>query len=393
MANLVTLASIGMAGSWLLGEPEEEDPIVGSRMDQDGNFLERNADTSGRMNMSAIARRTRIGMLIGNALRMAGIPINDDFTNSRGDDYWLYYRNITWLPEALLGGRIVKGDMKRFLDDLTPYLGDMAGMGILWQLLGIAKLGSIDAKKEPLNYMAEGWFELLSAPVNPSALTRYIGYLADPVSRRTKDNETIGFDMNPVTSIMHKVPGATKELPAAGDIVKASFAGFDAEEYRRTEMSRIQNNQNWTTERKQQELAKLEQRVRTRSVTPVATQKAASDLFQSFGLDPRQFDSNATSSRNVLADLSALKSMGVGPESVIVRDNVTKTGRIRKEIVYPDPATVAVRDPFWSAFKVIAGPNIRTIPSPARRRETSIEPPQPPMAKALTADDMFAKRN
>jgi site-specific DNA-cytosine methylase/DNA repair protein RadC len=370
LANMLTLAAIAYGGAALLSGDDEEDPIIGSRFDAEGKAKDRDQDTSSRMNLSALGRKTQLGRMVATALRMAGVNINDDLTNHRGDDYWMYYQNMTWMKEGLLMGRAVRGDMPGFLRDAGAYISDLTALGILSRMVGIAKVGSIDAKKSPVNLASEAFFEALSSPINPSALTEYINNMTDPVVRRTTSNKSLDFTMGPLESIMAKVPGLRKNLPVAGDPITPArlTLNFDRAGYMAREAKKIRANEKLTTAEKDAALANLSAQV----ATPVSSSGAPIDLREllfGMGVNPAKVSDAGQTTRNIAGDLARLQAMGAGPESVRVYDEKLPSGETRTYITYPDPDNVAVRDPFLSLFKIATGVNIRPFPKPKSLRQ------------------------
>jgi DNA repair protein RadC len=372
LANMLTLAAVAYVGASLLSGDDEEDSVTGSRYDAEGNFLDRDKDTSSRLNVSAVARNLRLGRTIATALRMAGISVNDDLTNHRGDDFWMYYRNITWAPESLLMGRLARGDFKGFLKDVGPYITDMAGLGALFQLGGFAIIGSTDSKKPYLSRVTEAWYETLSAPVNPSAITRYVTYMTDPVARKQKG-------LSPVEAIKSQIPGLSKTIPAAGDPVEVPLTyNINTDRGYETAARRIQNNPKLSNAEKDKAIEKLNRDFQTDNQA-----SSGIDLRQvlfGMGIDPNKMSTQSLTTRNFVADLSRLQQAGVGPESIKISEKITPSGRTQTYIAYPDPDTIAVRDPMFSLLKIATGINIKPLP---RRTAREAAP------ETLTPDFMF----
>jgi len=367
LANMLTIAAVAYGGSALLSGGEDDDDIIGSRFDEEGKLKDRNQDTSSRMNLSAIGRKTHLGRVIASALRMAGVSINDDLTNHRGDDYWMYYQNMTWMKESLLMGRAVNGDYQGFLKDSGAYISDLTAMGILSRMMGLAKVGSIDAKKSPVNFATEAFFEALSSPVNPSALTNYIGNMTDPIVRRTTSSASLGFNMGPLESIMAGIPGLRENLPAAGEPIKPALLTTNVDRDRRmaTQAEKIRKNEKLTPAQKDAAIANLQAQRAEQASRP--SQVDLNNLFWGMGVNPDKIKPGVgTTTRDIVSDLARLQAMGAGPESVNVYDEKLKSGETRTYITYPDPDTVAIRDPFFSLFKVATGVNIRPFPNPKK---------------------------
>jgi hypothetical protein len=72
--------------------------------------------------------------------------------------------------------------------------------------------------------------------------------------------------------------------------------------------------------------------------------------------------------------------LGAGPESVRTYDETLPSGETRTYITYPNPDSVAIRDPFFSLFKIATGVNIRPFPNPKKLDNPSKYAPQQPQA-------------
>jgi hypothetical protein len=99
------------------------------------------------------------------------------------------------------------------------------------------------------------------------------------------------------------------------------------------------------------------------------------------GLDPALARNPGETTRNIANDLARLQQLGVGAESVRITEKTLKNGTTQTYIAYPDPDTVAYRDPMFSLIKIATGVNIR--PLPRRQSRPSMQP------ETLTPDFMF----
>jgi hypothetical protein len=247
-------------------------------------------------------------------------------------------------------------------------------------MLGIAKVGSIDAKKSPVNLAAEAFFEALSSPINPSALTEYIANIDDPVVRRSTSSKSLDFNMGPLESVMARIPGLRKNIPVAGEPIKPAVltTSVDRDKRLALQISKIQKNNKLSPAQKDAAIESY----REQRFAPVMNAQSAdlNELFFGMGVDPKKVIQGATSTRDVVNDLARLKALGAGPESVRTYDETLPSGETRTYITYPDPDSVAIRDPFFSLFKIATGVNIRPFPNPKKLDNPSKYAPQQPQA-------------
>jgi hypothetical protein len=214
-ANLmmhVTLMALG-AALYSLGD-DDETPLVGTSIDEEGNRLDGPFRTAGRLNVTGPMRSALA------FLHMLGLdPLGD--VNLDEKQFWLHYRKYPFVPQALLLGALATGRWPQAGEVGGAMLEEFVSTGILLKL-ATAPLGfrdEYDANKT-LGWIAgETGLDIATSGVLPPPLRRLAVEMVDPVTRRNKPNKLLAYEGGVVDALKANTPFLSQTLPPAGKVL------------------------------------------------------------------------------------------------------------------------------------------------------------------------------
>lgn len=344
MANLMTMAGLAALGAVIskldLGGGDDDEPIIGSAIDEEGELLASGFRTANRLNVSRLMR----------AIFAHGLMHDVDFTVTDGSgeskDLWWRYRNYPYLKEGILLGLVLTGRKARALDQLSEISDEYVSFGILSKLVWPSKF---DDRKSLAWRGAEVALDLTTSGVAPVPWRQFAVNMADPVARKYNKSESIGYEAGFTDALRANIPGLSKGLPSTGHRKPVAFAPFSAKEWfdgkkREVEKSSMPPNEKRST------LARLSAEARELHMD-IPSQREA---FARVGLPVEKMDARKTSVAPSARRILALEKLGIGAESI----GVTPKG----QIVVPDPATVNYRPRGLQALRAFGGLNVIAVP-------------------------------
>ena len=331
LANLLALGTLLAAPASLafLGEGDDDDPdklpaeLLGRNRDVEGDDLDATLRTTNRFNASGLARIVWSQM---------GLSEDVDFTlrddAGQEQDLWMRYRNYPYIKEGIVMGlwlatleqsdaqpapdRIKRDRTERnpnagvkdaFGQSIGALLGEYVSLGIGYSLIeniyaaGSNGQGSAQAAAD----LRGTAIDFVTAPVLPHRLLRDVNVMLDPVDRRDLPSKSLGYVPGWKEAIMSRIPGLKPKLPMEGKV--ATPAIFSS-----------------------------------KSAVPTPEQK---DLLKHFDIPATavQYTKNK-GSRDIFADLRALRKLGGGPQDIGLSMSPTN----KPMIAYPSPSQVRQRD-------------------------------------------------
>jgi RNA polymerase sigma factor (sigma-70 family) len=351
MANLATMAGLVALGAAIAGADDDDDPILGASLDEEGRLLDAAFRTANRINISRLARI----IFAHGAMRDVDFTLDDGSGESK--DLWWRYRNYPYLKEAIMLGLFMVGKTGKGFEQLTDLSGEYVSMGILSKLSPWA-MSSFDEGKSYPYRLGEGAYDLATAGIVPPPWRQLATRMVDPVTRRTRKVESLGYEAGPLDAIRVNTPGLSKTVPSTGTRKQSAFAPFSAEQWFKTESNFIKKT-GFSPEDKSAAIDALRKQAVKLSMTP----QEQVEFFRAAGLPVEKMNMRETSMTPSAQNIRTLASLGVGRESFGVTERTNrKTGTKTTMLSIPDPASVGYQPRGLQALRFFGGVNLMAVP-------------------------------
>lgn len=350
MANLATMAGLTALGVAIAMADDDDDPLLGKSLDEEGNLLDAAFRTANRINLSRLMR----------IVWAHGLMNDVDFTWDDGsgepkDLYWRY-RNYPYLKEAIAIGLFLTGKAGNGQDQLTDLMGEYVSFGILASFWPAA-MTPFDQGKTWGYRATEGLYDFTTSGIMPSPWRQFITRMVDPVTRRTRKSEALGYEAGPIDAIRVNTPFLSKTVPSTGTRTPSAFAPFSAEQWFKTREAAIKKEGTPAADKK----ANIEALRRQAQKLNMPVQEQV-EIFRAEGLPVAKINMKATSDIPAAQKIRTLRDLGVGPESFGVSERKTKSGGKVPTLSIPDPATVGYQPRGLQALGFFSGANMMLSP-------------------------------
>jgi hypothetical protein len=182
--------------------------------------------------------------------------------------------------------------------------------------------------------------------------------MVDPVTRRTRKVESLGYEAGPLDAIRVNTPGLSKTVPSTGTRKQSAFAPFSAEQWFKTESNFIKKT-GFSPEDKSAAIDALRKQAVKLSMTP----QEQVEFFRAAGLPVEKMNMRETSMTPSAQNIRTLASLGVGRESFGVTERTNrKTGTKTTMLSIPDPASVGYQPRGLQALRFFGGVNLMAVP-------------------------------
>ncbi len=351
MANLMTMAGLAALGAAIsMGDDDEDDPLLGSNIDDEGQLLDAAFRTANRINLSRLAR-----IIFAHGL-MSDVEFTLDDGSGEAKDLWWRYRNYPYLKEGIAMGLLMTGKTDEAMQQLSDISGEYVSLGMLAKVVGMS---SFD-KDKPVGFrLGEVVYDVGTAGVLPPPWRQFATRMADPVFRRSTPMEAIGYSAGPLDAIKANTPFLSRTVPSAGISMRnrVAFAPFSAESWFRKESQTVMRS-DLPAEQKQATVDALRQQAAKMNMSP----QQQADFMRLAGLPVDRFNMQTTSSVPIISNLERLRSMGIGPESLSVIETKDKNNRTSTMLVGPKASMVGYQPRGLQALRFFGGVNLMAVP-------------------------------
>jgi RNA polymerase sigma factor (sigma-70 family) len=349
MANLMTMGALAAVGTAIaMGDDDEDDPLLGASVDEEGNLLDAAFRTKNRLNLSRLAR----------IIFAHGLMRDTDFTLDDGSgeskDLWWRYRNYPYLKEGIAMGLLLAGKTDKALEQFADISEEYVSLGMLAKIVGMS---SFD-KDKPVGFrLGEVAYDVGTAGVLPTPWRQFATRMVDPVMRRTREAEPLGYEAGPLDAIRANTPYLSRTVPTTGELSRSAYAPFSAESWFSKEKKAVERS-DMPADEKRATIDSLRQQAKKLNMTPA--QQA--DFMRLAGLPVDQFNMRGTSSVPAVANLERLRSMGVGREAYAVIETTDKAGRASTQLVAPKASNIGYQPRGLQALRFFGGVNLMAVP-------------------------------
>lgn len=349
MANLMTMGALAAVGTAIaMADDDEDDPVLGASVDEEGNLLDAAFRTKNRINLSRLARI----IFAHGLMRDAEFTLDDGSGESK--DLWWRYRNYPYLKEGIAMGLLLAGKTDKALEQFADISEEYVSLGMLAKIVG---LSSFD-KDKPVGFrLGEVAYDVGTAGVLPTPWRQFATRMVDPVMRRTREAEPLGYAAGPLDAIRANTPFLSRAVPTTGQLSRNAFAPFSAEKWFSKEKQAVERS-DMPADEKRATIESLRQQATKLNMTPA--QQA--DFMRLAGLPVEQFNMRGTSTVPVVANLERLRSMGVGQEAYAVIETVDKLGRTSTQLVAPKASNIGYQPRGLQALRFFGGVNLMAVP-------------------------------
>jgi RNA polymerase sigma factor (sigma-70 family) len=349
MANLMTMGALAAVGTAIaMADDDEDDPVLGASVDEEGNLLDAAFRTKNRINLSRLARI----IFAHGLMRDAEFTMDDGSGESK--DLWWRYRNYPYLKEGIAMGLLLAGKTDKALEQFADISEEYVSLGMLAKIVG---LSSFD-KDKPVGFrLGEVAYDVGTAGVLPPPWRQFATRMVDPVMRRSREAEALGYEAGPLDAIRANTPFLSQTVPTTGQLGRSAYAPFNAENWFNKERQAVQRS-NMPADEKRATIASLRQQATKLNMAPA--QQA--DFMRLAGLPVEQFNMRGTSTVPAVANLERLRNMGVGPEAYAVIETVDKIGRTSTQLVAPKASAIGYQPRGLQALRFFGGVNLMAVP-------------------------------
>jgi len=405
VANLMTTAALTGVASYLIGGgggDDDKELSLGTNQDAEGKYLPKQLRSGSRLNWASIMRR------------LTGKPATDDYSveglDHSANDLWYRYKQDPWLPQAIILGLLARGRA----DEAYKAAGDLGtdyflSFGVIGNTIpGLRAVLNPYTADQNYSYAATGTaIDLAISPLVPTRLIQHISKIIDPVTRqeaprvlpRSEGKTKKGWEdyqPGPLEALKMRIPGMSKDLPAAGTLTQGEAGNFDPEAWLRNKTStlRTQLNKGLITKEQFRQAAgdavNQAKELAANKLSPPQVEK----LYADMGINQTPDDKKRVSGVPMIPELRTLQDLGVGKESVRTYVSKDSKGRDVTKITAPSPDTITVADPRLEILKALTGINVSLIPTgrvkAAVQKGDFYKTPWKPK-QALTGKDWFKK--
>ena len=349
MANLMTMAGIAAVGAAIsMADDDEDDPILGASVDEEGNLLDAAFRTKNRLNLSRIARI----VFAHGLMRDTDFTLDDGSGDSK--DLWWRYRNYPYLKEGIAMGLLVSGKTDKALEQFGDISEEYVSLGMLAKVIG---LSSFD-KNKPVGFrLGEVAYDVGTAGLVPPPWRQFATRMLDPVMRRTRAAEPLGYGATMMDAFRANTPILSRTVPTTGALDRSAYAPFSAEGWFNKERKSVERS-NMPADEKRATISSLRQQANKLNMTPV--QQA--EFMRLAGLPIEQFNLRGTSTVPAVANLERLRSMGIGRESYALVNTTDKLGRKSTQLVAPNASAIGYQPQGLQALRFFGGVNLMAVP-------------------------------
>ena len=349
MANLMTMAGIAAVGAAIsMADDDEDDPILGASVDEEGNLLDAAFRTKNRLNLSRIARI----VFAHGLMRDTDFTLDDGSGDSK--DLWWRYRNYPYLKEGIAMGLLVSGKTDKALEQFGDISEEYVSLGMLAKVIG---LSSFD-KDKPVGFrLGEVAYDVGTAGLVPPPWRQFATRMLDPVMRRTRAAEPLGYGATMIDAFRANTPILSRTVPTTGELDRSAYAPFSAEGWFNKERKSVERS-NMPADEKRATISSLRQQANKLNMTPV--QQA--EFMRLAGLPIEQFNLRGTSTVPAVANLERLRSMGIGRESYALVNTTDKLGRKSTQLVAPNASAIGYQPQGLQALRFFGGVNLMAVP-------------------------------
>lgn len=258
ISNLLLMAGIFSLGAALGLGDDDEDPFIGSDVDEEGKQKDASQRAGGRANLSKLAR------IVLAFFRMKGTPLYQKVDSD--EDGYLRLRNFPYIREAMIVGNISRimrlramsvgsldalstetteddlkiegpsseGELRALIQrreaalsqELSSMLTDYATLGIMGKLVigGVYGMSSpYDTGKTTSWKLGESLVDLVTSGVAPVAMRNFARDMVDPISRRNRPSAALGYAGGFVDSVKNVTPFLSRTLPPQADVKTRTY--------------------------------------------------------------------------------------------------------------------------------------------------------------------------
>ncbi len=349
MANLMTMGALAAIGTAIaMADDDEDDPLLGASVDEEGNLLDAAFRTKNRLNLSRLAR-----IIFAHGL-MRETEFTLDDGSGEDKDLWWRYRNYPYLKEGIAMGLLLSGKTDKALEQFSDISGEYVSLGMLAKIVGMS---SFDQDKPVGFRLGEVAYDVGTAGVLPTPWRQFATRMVDPVMRRSREAEPLGYSAGPLDAIRANTPFLSRTVPTTGELGRSAYAPFSAESWFSKEKKAVQKS-NMPADEKRATIDALRQQATKLNMTPA--QQA--DFMKLAGLPVEQFNMRGTSSVPAVANLERLRSMGVGPEAYAVIETTDKRGQTSTQLVAPKASAIGYQPRGLQALRFFGGVNLMAVP-------------------------------
>lgn len=349
MANLMTMGALAAVGTAIaMADDDEDDPLLGASVDEEGNLLDAAFRTKNRLNLSRLARI----IFAHGLMRDAEFTLDDGSGESK--DLWWRYRNYPYLKEGIAMGLLLAGKTDKALEQFADITEEYVSLGMLAKIVGMS---SFDRDKPVGFRLGEVAYDVGTAGVLPTPWRQFATRMVDPVMRRSREAEPLGYTAGPLDAIRANTPFLSRTVPTTGQLGRDAFAPFSAEKWFSKEKKAVERS-DMPVEEKRATIESLRQQATKLNMTPA--QQA--DFMKLAGLPVEQFNMRGTSTVPTVANLERLRSMGVGPEAYAVIETTDKLGRASTQLVAPKASNIGYQPRGLQALRFFGGVNLMAVP-------------------------------
>ncbi len=436
IGRLMTTAALTGLGAFLVGGggDDDDEQSLGTNTDAEGNPLPQQLRTNNRINWSAVLRRLTWHGKEGRAWTVKGADASEQ-------DLWYRYRNDPWLPQALILGLLARGRGGDAYKAAGDFGTDM--------FLSFGAMGSLPFFREQKLFNQYGGHQteafaqtglltdVLTSPLIPTRLVQHIARVVDPITRQTEPRGSLrtgeptngweDYTPGALEALKMRVPGLSKDLPAAGKLLTGEVGMFEAdawlknknaslahgyqkgvmtkEQYDKTDLMNRQNALHAELKKGKITQAQYEKALAAAKLVKPTQAKyeaaaakahktaltlddlragqaeaqgmardiaagklgpeAQRNLYEGYGVAPGNVDLSRTTGVPMIPNLRTLQELGVGAESARTHTETDRTGRPVTKVSAPDADTVQVTNPFYEVVKAVAGLNVQPLPTGA----------------------------
>jgi hypothetical protein len=300
-----------------------------------------------------------------------GLMHDVDFTidDGSGDskDLWWRYRNYPYLKEAIAIGLFMTGKSGKGMEQLTDVLDEYVSFGILSKLIPLN--GPFDEGKNYGYKVSEGLYDVATSGALPVPWRQFATRMVDPVMRRSRKIESLGYEAGPLDAIKLNTPGLSKTVPSGGRRQRAAFAPFSAKDWFK-EQTRIIPKLGTPAADKIAEMQHWRQQAAKLDMSP----EDQREFFRLAGLPVEKMNMTGSSISPSVRKIQRLQALGVGNESFGAVQRVDKrTGKTITSLTIPDPASVGYQPRGLQALRFFGGVNLMAVPRRKIARDEEVD--------------------
>ena len=205
--------------------------------------------------------------------------------------------------------------------------------------------------------LGEVAYDVGTAGLVPPPWRQFATRMLDPVMRRTRAAEPLGYGATMMDAFRANTPILSRTVPTTGELDRSAYAPFSAEGWFNKERKSVERS-NMPADEKRATISSLRQQANKLNMTPV--QQA--EFMRLAGLPIEQFNLRGTSTVPAVANLERLRSMGIGRESYALVNTTDKLGRKSTQLVAPNASAIGYQPQGLQALRFFGGVNLMAVP-------------------------------